>query len=301
MKRKVLFGLLSAAALFVAVPIALAGGWAVVSLDALPTGVAAGQPVTIGFRVLQHGRQPLAGLAPQVLAWRQDTGEAFEVAAIEAGPAGHYQAALIFPSAGRWEWAIRNGFGAFNDAGLKGQPMPALEVQGETSAPVAAAAPRPNRPARPAPMLPLAAIATGLGVGVGVAAWARTRGPWAAAATLAALMAGALSLVLMSGPAAADPVAVYGEGATPAETGEALFLAKGCVMCHQHAAVAGARAYLGDFVVGPNLTQISAPPAYLRQWLRNPSSIRPATDMPNLGLSDAEVEALVAFLNSPAN
>ena len=35
---------------------AFAGGWAIITLDELPTGVVAGEPLTIGFTVLQHGK-----------------------------------------------------------------------------------------------------------------------------------------------------------------------------------------------------------------------------------------------------
>ena len=38
-------------ALVLAIPV-LAGGWAVITLDELPTNVAAGEPVKIGFTVL---------------------------------------------------------------------------------------------------------------------------------------------------------------------------------------------------------------------------------------------------------
>jgi hypothetical protein len=37
---------------------AVAGGWALVKLDEVPSGVAAGARVSIGFTVLQHGRTP---------------------------------------------------------------------------------------------------------------------------------------------------------------------------------------------------------------------------------------------------
>ena len=60
----------------VAVP-AFAGGWAVVTLDSLPQGVAPGAAFTIGFTVRQHGVTPLSNLdpAPQVTAKNAQTGE----------------------------------------------------------------------------------------------------------------------------------------------------------------------------------------------------------------------------------
>jgi cytochrome c1 len=49
-------------------------------------------------------------------------------------------------------------------------------------------------------------------------------------------------------------------------------------------------------VTGPDLAGYRADPVFLRRWLRDPQAVRPATRMPDLGLSDAEIEALSAFL-----
>ena len=82
---------------------------------------------------------------------------------------------------------------------------------------------------------------------------------------------------------------------TQAERGERLFVAKGCVSCHEHAAVKGS----GKYEIGPSLTAARFSAGYLRKFLRNPASKPPTTDarMPNLNLSDADIEALIAFLN----
>ena len=81
--------------------------------------------------------------------------------------------------------------------------------------------------------------------------------------------------------------------------GRQLFQAKGCASCHQHGAVAGS----GQFSGGPGgaapvLTAYPGDPAYLRAWLHDPKALKPATTMPNLSLSDAEITALIAFLKS---
>lgn len=86
-------------------------------------------------------------------------------------------------------------------------------------------------------------------------------------------------------PAAAAP--------DPAADGAALFRAKGCASCHRHAAVDGASAN-----VGPELTAYDADPVFLRRWLSDPAAVRPNTLMPNLGLDSAEIDALIAFLES---
>lgn len=74
--------------------------------------------------------------------------------------------------------------------------------------------------------------------------------------------------------------------------GERLFVSQGCYGCHQ----------IGKFgtPIGPDLSRIGAkyPPAYLRQWLRDPESVRPTAHMPKLELSSEEIELLATCLAS---
>ena len=102
-------------------------------------------------------------------------------------------------------------------------------------------------------------------------------------------LAGA-GLVLLS---ALPRSAVSGDGPEAVSYGRALFQAKGCTACHLHREV-NPGAGVG---VGPELTEAVFDPAYLRAWLLDPASIRPGTRMPNLGLSETEIEALIAFIN----
>ncbi len=81
----------------------------------------------------------------------------------------------------------------------------------------------------------------------------------------------------------------------PASTGRALFLAKGCATCHRHD---GAGEHTGAVAMGPDLTHYQPDAAFVRRWLRDPQSVRPRTMMPNLELSEDEIEALLAFLAS---
>lgn len=91
---------------------ARAGGWAVVTLDALPREVYAAQPLSLGFMVRQHGRTPISNVAPLVLATRVDLAgpaadaAALRVAARQQGQEGHFVVDLVFPSAGVWAWKI---------------------------------------------------------------------------------------------------------------------------------------------------------------------------------------------------
>jgi cytochrome c2 len=88
----------------------------------------------------------------------------------------------------------------------------------------------------------------------------------------------------------------WGKASGPADLasrGRALFQAKGCTACHQHREVnPGA-----GVAIGPDLTDRSFDPDYLRIWLADPASVRPGTFMPNLGLSAEEIEGLIAFIN----
>jgi mono/diheme cytochrome c family protein len=100
------------------------------------------------------------------------------------------------------------------------------------------------------------------------------------------------------------PISAVAPGArsvsyTAPERGQRLFVAKGCVVCHQQAKVAEYNRY----EVGPNLTDKRFPAEYLREYLANPS-IKPPTikgvRMPQLNLNAAEIAALTAFINSDA-
>jgi mono/diheme cytochrome c family protein len=80
------------------------------------------------------------------------------------------------------------------------------------------------------------------------------------------------------------------------ERGRRLFVAKGCLTCHVHSAVAGS----GVVAVGPDLTVRRLAPDYLRQVLANPALAArggPAK-MPNLDLKPQEIAALAAFINA---
>lgn len=97
---------------------------------------------------------------------------------------------------------------------------------------------------------------------------------------------------------AALPLPAGGRATAAADQGRAVFAGKGCAMCHAHAAIQRSGQFAGGpgAEAAPNLTSRPLDPGYLRQWLRDPAAVRPGTSMPNLNLSDAEIEALVAFL-----
>ena len=93
------------------------------------------------------------------------------------------------------------------------------------------------------------------------------------------------------------PTPVSGQAAV----GAGFFAQRTCANCH---AIAGTTA---DLSVAPNLTHVSTrytlaagalanSPDNLARWLRDPDAFKPQSHMPNLNLSRAEVDALVAYL-----
>jgi cytochrome c1 len=63
---------------------------------------------------------------------------------------------------------------------------------------------------------------------------------------------------------------------------------------------------LGAIAPGPNLSTIGSKPydglpndpEFLAKWLDNPAAQKPGTTMPRLGLTGAEIDALVAYLTN---
>src|SRR5512139_227723 len=96
----------------------LAGGWVVITLDELPSGAVAGEPLTVGFTVRQHGRTLMTGLAPKVIAIQGE--EKLTFLAEEDKSPGHYTATMTLPKEGDWRWSI--------EAFTMYQPMPVLTV-----------------------------------------------------------------------------------------------------------------------------------------------------------------------------
>ncbi len=108
-----------------------------------------------------------------------------------------------------------------------------------------------------------------------------------------------LGLALLIASAVPWGVTARGEAGTPvadAAYGRQLFSAKGCAQCHAHAEVLKSGLFGGTNT--PNLTNRPGDPAFQQAWLRDPQAIKPLTLMPNFGLSEPEIEALVAFLQA---
>jgi len=85
--------------------------------------------------------------------------------------------------------------------------------------------------------------------------------------------------------------------------GAEVFATGACVACHTIDGTPG----IG--VTGPNLTHVGGrltlaagvldnTPDEMARWLRSPETIKPGSKMPNLGLTEAEISALVSYLQS---
>jgi hypothetical protein len=286
---KIALGLSLLLALALSVPV-LAGGWAVVTLDELPVNVAAGQPLTIGFTVLQHGRTPTPGLKPTVTAALLKD-EQFTVKAQEEGKPGHYTATLTFPKGGEWNWSI--------DAFGMDQPMPVIHV----SAPAGVTATQPEKATAGIPFL-LIVRALAFGIGILALVFAlRSRSRFDMAVTAVCLLVGVGSFMTGSTVPKAEaqsgalPEAAMDSSIFQVELGRRLFIAKGCLACHRNSKADQSDYWTVD-MGAPNLSNFSASPEALRLRLKDPSSVNSNTQMPNLNLSDAEIEALIAFINS---
>lgn len=100
----------------VAAPTTFAGGWAVVTLDQLPSEMRAGQTFTLGMMVRQHGVTPISAdpfgngsLKVRISAQNLTSKETIEWSARQEGEVGHFVAEVTFPSAGSWTWAAQPG------------------------------------------------------------------------------------------------------------------------------------------------------------------------------------------------
>ncbi|MCC6299953.1 MAG: c-type cytochrome [Anaerolineales bacterium] len=272
-------------ALALAMPV-LAGGWAVITLDELPMNVVVGEPLNIGFTVRQHGKTPLTGIDASVTI--RAGLETLVFVAKEEGEPGHYVAALKFPAAGEWEWSIA-AFGY-------DQSMPDLSVAAGGSA-TAVSIPAKAEPL--STLLIVRFVALGMGVlALGFAFRAKNRS--VLALSVFCLLVGVGSFFAGSAVPAMEAKndASNEDSVSQIELGQRLFIAKGCVTCHINTRVSDWQNYRTIELGATNLSNFSASPEVLRIRLKDPKMAKSDTQMPNLGLSDAEIEALIAFINS---
>lgn len=270
---------------------AFGGGWAVITLDELPTDVVADKPLAIGFTVLQHGKTPLSGLDPTITA-NLDKEQEFVVHAEPDGKPGHYTAILTFPKEGEWRWSIQ--------AFTMDQPMPTLSVAAPSLASLSVTESKPAT-------LPWLMIVRGLVFGialVGLVIALRRKSRLAGALTglylligIGTFITGATALKVEAQSESISRASVE-SSVSQVELGRQLFLAKGCITCHYNDKAADRSEYWTIEMGATNLSNFSASPEVLFVRLKDPAAAKSDTKMPNLGLKETEIEALIAFINS---
>jgi hypothetical protein len=82
--------------------VALAGGWAQVTVKEAPIDPPAGGETTINLNVLQHGVTPVSWPTLNVVATDATSGAVVRAEAQAQGPVGSYVATIVFPRAGDW-------------------------------------------------------------------------------------------------------------------------------------------------------------------------------------------------------
>lgn len=85
---------------------AAAGGWAEIVADVDTEPPIAGEPITLGFTVLQHGRTAAPWETPTVHLRNLATGDTIEVVGVNDRSDGHFVATVTVPEAGYWSWQV---------------------------------------------------------------------------------------------------------------------------------------------------------------------------------------------------
>lgn len=95
--------------------------------------------------------------------------------------------------------------------------------------------------------------------------------------------------------------------------GEALFAERGCVNCHTVRGYEGPEGQVANVRIGPDLTHFASREVFggalfendvggdaenVAAWLRNPPEMKQGAQMPNLGLSEDDIDALVEYLQT---
>lgn len=297
-KTKIAIGFALILSLIFTIPV-FAGGWAVITLDELPTDVVAGEEFTIGFMVLQHGRTPMTNLTP-IITGSLDKDTQFKVMAEEEGKPGHYTATLTFSKEGEWNWMI--------EAFSMQQKMPMLNV----SASKVAVVTEPESVTKTAtqtaisPNFIFAILTLVIGLASLFIAFQR-KSKVAVTITALCLMIGfALTLAGTTVPeveAQSESAPVESKSSdetlSQVEYGRQLFIVKGCITCHYNSRAASSSEYWTIEVTGAtNLSNFSAAPLVLEMRLKDPTSVNSNSQMPQLELKKEEIDALIAFINS---
>lgn len=86
------------------------------------------------------------------------------------------------------------------------------------------------------------------------------------------------------------------------EQGKTAIAQYGCNVCHVIPGIEGGGGQLGPSLAGiasrPNISQgaVQNTPANLAQFVQDPASLNPQSSMPPIGITDAEADAIAAYL-----
>jgi hypothetical protein len=139
LKRLTVIGMLTAGLLMLAAPAAVAGGWAITSMDELPGEFQAGEPYQLGYTILQHGKTPVDGAKTEITARNTTTGETLRFVGQADGKPGHYVAEVTFPEGGSWTWSVTQGDFAVHELGeltVSAAPAPSVAATATASLPI---------------------------------------------------------------------------------------------------------------------------------------------------------------------
>ncbi len=129
--------MLTTGLLILAAPAAIAGGWAITSMDELPGEFRAGETYQLGYTILQHGKTPVEGAETEITARNPSTGETLRFVGQADGKPGHYVAEVTFPDGGAWMWSVTQGDFAVHELGeLLVSSAPAAAVAATASLPI---------------------------------------------------------------------------------------------------------------------------------------------------------------------
>ena len=186
------------------------------------------------------------------------------------------------------------------------QRMPALNVTAAASAvapvnePVSKAE---SKPASLTPLLVFRALMFGVAL-VGLLFAFQRKSRLAGMAAGLSLVVGVGTFMMVSATsqveAQSKSVSEMSVESSPAqaELGRQLFIAKGCITCHYNNRAASRNEYWTIEMGAPDLSNYSSAPEILFIRLKDPASAKSDTKMPDLGLKETEIEALIAFINS---
>jgi hypothetical protein len=136
-----LAGVLAAvASVVIGAPIGSAGGWAITTLDELPTVIRAGETYAIGYTIRQHGQTPFSTAQSAIEIRRPRGGTAERFVGTREGAPGHYVVEVRFREAGDWEWSADQSPFARQPLGTISVVPGAVTTEPEPTAPLENAA-----------------------------------------------------------------------------------------------------------------------------------------------------------------